>query len=708
MRATAIVVCVLWLGDVWAADGLTTPGMQFESPDAWRTAAPELYTEFAPDEIWAVRTNPLPELGGGLALVREPVKQGERAGRWADHPRFPTVHTTEIPHDWTGARGLCFWARSEFATGEVITLAVQSDGPGTPWLDYYFYEFRVDWTGWRELRLHLADFRPWEQPAGWQKADALYLFTKNSHRQPNPYTVLVLDDMRLSAEPGSADPAPLAPAPSPRQGTIPIHSEIAPFDFSLLNHPYPELRDRTTTPFRVRAYFQAERALFGYYPRYQPGFVSFDPAGKAYLQYGCGLIETLGSDGKWEVQNLLEEVIEPYAREQLGYTSLEPTDGGHGNETAIRWDRDGGMYVLANISELNSKWETRKALLLYSPGGRQGWQVFVLPEYLARFEKFVGHNPDCLNRPPVILLSHYLSPTRIYLLTPEKQADGTLRLPEPVLLAEDGVALVPHSGESNQVLTHGDRLIVTYGRLTVLAGHKQEDGVPSFARTYDLRTKELSEPVLIGFGGINAEDDHNWPGIAVDSKGILHVILNGHHDPFVHTHSLRPWDISEWAPPEKVAEGTSYAGLVCDAKDNLYSVTRHAEPGYYFRLSLHRKLAGQVWEEPRYLIVPYKPYYHVYYHKLTLDPVRQRLFLCYWAQTAALCLFRDEFYAARYMWPDREKAFLSGNPNLPTGSLATKEAAKYEFYSAPPSELCVLLSEDQGATWRLATTEDFR
>jgi hypothetical protein len=270
------------------------------------------------------------------------------------------------------------------------------------------------------------------------------------------------------------------------------------------------------------------------------------------------------------------------------------------------------------------------------------------------------------------------------------------------------VALIPHSGESNQALTHGDEVFLIYGRITILPGHTQEDGVPAFARTYNLKTKQLSEPVLVGFGGKNSKDDHNWPGIAADSQGILHVVINGHHDPFVYARSLKPWDISAWTAPEKVAAGTSYAGLVCDAGDNLYTVTRHSDPGYYFRLSLHRKLAGQPWSDPQYLVVPYKPYYHVYYHKLALDPVRQRLFLSYAAQTGSLCLFRDEFYAAVYMWPDREKRFLTQNPNLPLGSLDTKPPVKYEFYSAPPSELCVMVSADQGQTWRLATTEDFR
>lgn len=684
-----------------------TPAMGFETTGAWLSAAPELFTQFEPENIWAARTMPLAELAAGVKLSADHVKQGKAAGRWANHPQFPTIHTTAIPHDWSGVKSLSLWAFSEVATGELVTLATLSDSPQTLWKDYYLFTFAVDWTGWKQLRLSLADFTPDGQPAGWQQVDALYFFTKIFNRQPNPHTILYLDDLRLSdAAAVKSAPAPWQPPPCP-PGTIPVRPQAPAFDPTLLNHTYPEVRDPANTPFQTLAYFQGVRATQGYYPRYHPGFVSFDPQGKPYLQYGCGIIQTLGPDGQWQVRNLLTEVVEPYAREQMGYKSLEPTDGGSGNETTIRWDRDGGMYLLVNISETNGNWRSRKALLLYSPDAMKTWQVYLLPEYMVRFEKFVGHNPDGLQGPPVILLSHYLSPTKIYLTIPEKQPDGTLVIPPLTLLAEDGVALSPHSGESNQALSHGDLVYLTYGRLTILPGQKKEDGVPAYVRTYDRKTRQLSEPVLVGFGGKNAEDGHNWPGLAADGQGIIHVVINGHHDPFTYTHSVRPWDISQWTPAEKVAAGTSYAGLVCDDQDNLYTVTRHAEPGYYFRLSLHRKPAGQPWEDPQVLVLPYKPYYHVYYHKLTLDPVRRRLFLCYWEQTAALCLFRDEYYAAVYMWPDREKSFRQGNPELPLGSFQM-QPAKYQFYSAPPSELNVILSADRGATWRLATTEDFR
>ena len=683
-----------------------TPAMGFEIEGVWLSAAPELFTKFKPEEIWAARTMTLPEMAAGVKLSGDHVKQGRLAGRWANHPQFPTIHTQDIPHDWRGVKSLSFWARSEVATGELITLALLSDGPQTAWKDFYWYTFRVDWTGWKQLRLALSDFEVHEQPAGWQQVDAIYFFTKIFGRQPNPYTVLCLDDLQLGDTAVKSDPPAWQPPRLPA-GTIRVRGQAPAFDPRIVNHTYPEVRDPVNTPFQTLAYFQGVRACQGYYPRYHPGFVSFDPQGKPYLQYGPGIVQTLGPDGKWQVRNLLTEVVEPYARERMGYKSLETGGAGSGNETTIRWDSDGGMYLLVNISETNTNWRSRKALLLYSPDGMKTWQVHVMPEYMVRFEKFVGHNPDCLNRPPVILLSHYLSPTKISLTVPERQPDGTLLVPPPVPLAEDGVALIPHSGESNQALTHDGKVYLVYGRITVLPGHKKEDGVPAFARTYDLKTKQLSEPVLIGFGGINAEDDHNWPGLAVDSQGILHVVINGHHDPFTYTRSLRPWDISEWTTSEKVAAGTSYAGPVCDDQDNLYTVTRHAEPGYYFRLSLHRKLAGQPWEPPQYLVLPYKPYYHVYYHKLTLDPQRQRLFLCYWTQSAALCLFRDEYYAAVYMWPDCQKPFLEGNSELPLGSF-DQHPAKYQFYSAPPSELTVIVSADRGKTWRLTTTEDFR
>jgi hypothetical protein len=107
-------------------------------------------------------------------------------------------------------------------------------------------------------------------------------------------------------------------------------------------------------------------------------------------------------------------------------------------------------------------------------------------------------------------------------------------------------------------------------------------------------------------------------------------------------------------------------------------------------------------------VVPYNPYYEVYYHKLVMDPTTERLFLAYWSQSASICLFRDEFRAYAYIWPDREIDFLSvKDAVLPLGGRSQVGARKYEFYAPKPSELTILMSEDRGDSWRLATSDDF-
>ena len=48
VKAAIAALCALGLGRAWAAEGQTTAAVQFKSPGAWRTAAPELYTELKP------------------------------------------------------------------------------------------------------------------------------------------------------------------------------------------------------------------------------------------------------------------------------------------------------------------------------------------------------------------------------------------------------------------------------------------------------------------------------------------------------------------------------------------------------------------------------------------------------------------------------------------------------------------------------------
>jgi len=678
--------------------------LDFETPGAWTSEA-DLLDEFAEDQLWSSRMIGFAELAGGVPLSNEHVCSGETSGRWADHPRFPTIHTRTVPGDWSGYAGLAFDAFSEDATGERITVGIASDDPATPYHDWLIADFVVDWTGWRRIELPLSEFRPLGSPTGWGSVQGIYLFTKIFDREPNPYTVLHLDAMAL------LDQAPAQSSIAPEEApatAIPVSSRVPAFDPSIMNHRWPELRDpaAAVAPVQYFPYFKAERALFGYFPRFQPGFVSISPHGRPWMRHAGHVLETMGADGRWTWTSIRDDVLVPYAREVLGFTELSIENMGTTDDQSIRWDADGDAYLLCFVSDPTGDWKTRTGLLLHSRDSLQTWTVYRLPWYMARMEKSLGHNPDRLQRPPVLLMARYFAPTQIFITVPRKLPDGTLEIPEPTLICEDATPMSAHSGEAGMAVTVGETVYLVYGRLAILPGHTKEDGAPAYARTWSLTTGELSEPVLLGFGGINAEDNHNWPAIAVDSQGYLHVIINGHHDPFVYTRSLRPLDISAWTEPEKVAAGTSYGGLVCDDEDTLYCVTRHSDPGYYFRLSLHRKRAGQPWEEPVHLVRPYKPYYEVYYHKLAIDPVTQRLFLSYWSQSASICIFRDEFRACAYIWPDREIEFLS-KPDavLPIGALNTEER-KYQFYAPKPSEPSILVSDDRGDTWHLATSED--
>jgi len=680
--------------------------LDFEVPGAWTSEA-DLLDEFPEENLWCTRHTPFAELAGGVVLSAEHVQSGTLSGRWADHPRHPTIHCRAVPPDWRRYRGIAFQAYSEDATGERITLGVASDSAATPYHDWFVADFVVDWSGWRELAIPHEDFRPLGSPTGWGAVQGIYFFTKAFDRQPNPCTVLHLDSMQLLRRPPPSSDA-AAPAPA-RKTALAVASRVPEFDPAVMNHRWPELRDppAAVAPIQYLPYFRKERALFGYYPRFQPGVVSFSPGGRAWVRYAGHLLQTVGDDGKWVWRSVLEKPLVPYCREDLGFAQLQMNNMGSSDDASIRWDADGDAYMLCFVSDPTGDWRTRTGLLLHSRDNLQTWDVYRLPWYMARFEKALGHNRDRLKRPPVILMARYFAPNRIFITVPRKRADGTLLIPEATLICKDAMPMSAHSGEAGMAVTVGDTVFMVYGRLTSPDGHTTADGAPAYAVTYDIGSGTLSAPVLVGFGGKNAKDNHNWPALAVDSQGYLHVIVNGHHDPFRYTRSLRPLDISEWAEPETVAAGTTYGGLLCDSEDTLYSVTRHSHPGYYFRLSLHRKRAGRPWEAPRNLVVPHNPYYEVYYHKLVMDPATERLFLAYWSQSASVCLFRDEFRAYAYIWPDREIDFLSvKDAVMPTGALGT-EKRKYRFYAPKPSEPTILVSSDRGDTWRLALSADF-
>ena len=662
----------------------------------WRTAPP-LTGLFAEEDIWSTRRLPFAELADGA-----------RGGRWVNHPRFPTVHTTDVPRDWSGQDALVWVIDSARATNERLLVGVLCDNPATHAQDFRVAALRVDWTGRRRLVLPLAGFAALGDPLGWDQVTGLYVFTKVYHWQPHPETDLTLGEVGFGPATGAAD---LLPLPTPRQvAGIEVSSNGPMFDDYWLNHGGAEADgpEPLRTEFVYQPYFLAERAVRGYFPRFVPGMVSVAPDGRKWILAAGHMLETCAPDGTWQTTDLLERAIAPYVRRELGFARLSLANKGQLNETCIRFDQAGDMYVLVSLNNPDGDWKTRTGLLLHGRNGLRDWNVHRLPYYMARFEQLVGHNPDAFAHPPVLLLTRYHAPNQAFLLVPEKRPDGSLVLPDMVKIGDDTIGFLPHSGEANQALSMGDSIFVAYGRMAVLPGNTKEQGVPTYVVRYDRGTRALSEPVFIGFGGKNALDNHNWPTLAADSKGLLHVLINGHHDHFAYTHTLAPGRIDGWSEPVEVSAGTSYAGLVVGPDDTLYSVTRCSDPGYYFRLALHRKRPGQEWER-RHLVMPCKPYYHVWYHKLSIDPTDGRLFLSYFAQTGSMCLFRDELEAFLYQRPDLAAGMLGAGeqPKLPLGTYRV-QPRKYEFYTVPGGEPGLLVSADGGDTWELGVTGHMR
>lgn len=624
MKAIA-ASCLLSIAAATATDGAEP--FDFNCAGAWRTAPMELLKLMPPgSRSWAgsgeARFWCAKERDGVKSVSFEALSKGagvSPAGlRWDRRPSNPTVACLDVPRDWSSFKSLSFVLDSSMATGEIATLAVLSDSPETKWRDFLYFPLRVDWKGPKSVSIPLSAFKSYESPAGWAKVDGLYLFSKAFGCQPNPCSSWELSGLKLeSAEPaGQGFKEIEAKLPDERRpdGFV-VKRGGVDWQTSQLNHEWPETEGDAPVyaPYVHQSYFQTERALFNYYPKFVPGYPSFAPDGKTYINSGF-IVQWKGEDGKWTFSDI-EAVAERWARAQ-GWKGMLFAWTHNQSEKAIRFDEDGDAYVMVQLEALDEKgevfdWRTRCVLLLHSRDRLKTWSALKLPLRVASFEKMDGANRDCLKRPPVILLADYSyfkgSEPGAFILIPEKLKDGSLRLPQPVKFAESCIAVSQHSGEGNMAVTCGGKVFIVFSwavmqrsfpeAVKALGGEKEAgakwklsilkdmplaktlppipkdhpglkqtlynknikeagssaDGAPAFAVAYDIATREVGKPVFLGCGGAFV-DDHNWPAITVDPKGFLHVLMNGHHNPVNYVRSLKPFDIEAWTPPEYVRD----------------------------------------------------------------------------------------------------------------------------------------------------------
>jgi len=403
-------------------------------------------------------------------------------------------------------------------------------------------------------------------------------------------------------------------------------------------------------------------------------------------------------------------------------------------------------------------WHLRRPLLLYATRIDQPWQVYDLPGRIADFEKLDTHNSDALKAPPVITLTDYTyfadADQAGYLVLPIKNADGTLTIPAKIKFSPYALIGPVHSGGGNFVISKGEMIYIVFGyqppptpntngqmrtldpawlahmppipadhparRLTaVRTGHDgsktvhASDGMPTFITSYNRRTGELSPAVFIGYGG-DALDGHNWPAMTIDSKGNLHVLMNGHIYPVMYTHTRIAGDLNSWSDPIYVRSGAaesfvSYASLSCDPHDNLFSIVRCDTNYYNHRIAMLSKPAGgETWNAERNIVVPYTNVYHVWRHRVTLNPKTNRYYLTF-AELDSTQFTHDEYLFVRFIWPDYEHSLtgkVGKNPADNSDNGLPPEDHSAPWFDPGQAEITVMAFDAQ-RNWRLATTSDF-
>jgi hypothetical protein len=472
-------------------------------------------------------------------------------------------------------------------------------------------------------------------------------------------------------------------------------------DVSVAGVDSPELRIPAPAPIEHQKYFRGERELFGYSPLFKPNVVTFDLHNRPYMR-SYHVIQTLQGN-KWVETNWYN------AAKKLLPTWVHLAETGHFTDERVVFDKDGCAYTLVN----DYRYEPPLAShLLFSCDYSTNptaptWKAYELAAGGARIE--FNDSRNLLQYPPVILVYNKYDKsdkTLLSIIILEKTSQNTLVINKPVLISESSLLGDAHSGVGNSVVSVGDRVHVVWSGSEAIPGH---NGTPQYAATYNRSSKKLSAPILLGFGGKGKPDSHCAPAITVDSQGYLHVIIGPRLTKLQHIKSLEPntttsgWteaiDIGAPAVPEWDNYYT-YVALCCDKKDTLHIVASHF--GTYNGLDhggtpkvvlvYLRKQKDKPWDAPKALVVPFHNSYSIYYHKLNIDR-KGRLFVNY--MYYADCMTTDEIAAYRAKWPN-EKI-----------KIVRTEDSRYYCSGLQPHDPCILMSDDGGDTWRLATTKDF-
>jgi len=411
-----------------------------------------------------------------------------------------------------------------------------------------------------------------------------------------------------------------------------------------------------TAPFQMPPTGKPEQLVGGL--KYECGSaLAFDTRNRPYMFHSrepasFGYLLTL-REGKWVQLSYLDALKKAFPKVKT------PRWRQHAGGTMVIDDAD-ALYAVLFVEEEGK--QGRAVVLLYSPDLGKSFHAYRLPG-TAFLEIPVGHNK--FDRPPAVGVLKFRKEyptrwTRYYVLSvlfPEKQGGG-LALGEPVEVTQDCFGISNHSGGYSFAVTTGKKTHVVYAEIP----KKPRGGNPTFIATVDRAARKVIAKQFLVNAPPNTADVHSTPVVAVDSKGHLHAVTGAHGGSFYYLRSKEPDRIDAgWTKPARVSTGQTYATLICDKKDILHTVYR-VHPRLHYQ---HKPAAGDRWSARRVLVNPPPGHrgYSIFYHRLFID------------RAGAL-------YLSFTFWETR-----------------TKSKGRY------PRALAV--SEDGGATWRLATAETF-
>lgn len=439
---------------------------------------------------------------------------------------------------------------------------------------------------------------------------------------------------------------------------------------------------------------------FGYAPAYTRNLPAFDASGRAYLRSRTSsggqtsYVHTL-VDGSWTRLDFLAAL-------RAAYPTFVATVGAGGlRNDAVVFDRQDRAYNPVTVGLRDG---TTRNCLLVSWDRCRTWKVFKLPKGTFTVERWVGHNE--IDGPPFLAVWRESAPpdlpgsqTNALFVTQPRLEGEQLVLPPLVKVTDRCLGLSRDSGGASFAVTRGETTWFVWSEVAP----KGKGGTPHYVATYDHLTGTLGARHRLATSP-QRSDPHDKPGICLDSAGVLHVIAGGHGTPALYTRSLAPLtaDAGWTAPVPVLSTGwasltdptvqdgrQSYPAFVCDSRDTLHLVTRQwrrgVDPyhdGQGYGALVHQSCpAGGVWGEPTVVVAGAYVGYSVFFHKLALD-ARDRLFLsCSYQGGPEL---RDERTAGVV------EAVL-GRSRLRPGKYRGR---------------MLLVSDDGGATWRLAADAD--